>query len=301
MAKTTAKPFVKWVGGKGQLLSTFDHLLPENLSEIESLTYVEPFIGGGAMLFYMLKKFENIEHAIINDINGHLTTTYNVVKNNPDELIASLSGIHKEYIGISNEEGRKEFYLSMRDAFNKGVSSDTETASIFIFLNKTCFNGLYRVNSKGEFNVPFGRYRNPVICDADTIHADSELLQRVDVLNGDFEDTEPFMTEKTFVYIDPPYRPLSSTSNFNSYTSGSFDDEEQIRLKRYIDRLSARKCLIMASNSDCTRENPKDTFLNELYKDYFINRVHAARSVNSNPTKRGKITELLIRNYSNNF
>ena len=167
-----------------------------------------------------------------------------------------------------------------------------------IFLNKTCFNGLYRVNSKGEFNVPFGKYKNPTICDAKTIYADSELLQKVEIRCGDFEETEQYISENTFIYFDPPYRPLDATSSFNSYAKEAFNDEEQIRLKRYFDRLSEKRCLMMLSNSDCKGRNPEDTFFDDLYKDYIIERVYASRSVNANPEKRGKLTELLIRNYT---
>ncbi len=298
MKKQIAKPFIKWVGGKGKLIPTLTTLLPSNLEKLEALTYIEPFIGGGAMLFFMLQNYPNIERAIINDLNPNLIKAYNTIKESPESLINALNTIQKEYLNITEEEKRKEFYLNARKHFNNGNLSNVESTMYLIFLNKTCFNGLYRVNSKGEFNVPFGKYKNPTICDAKTIYADSELLQKVEIRCGDFEETEQYISENTFIYFDPPYRPLDATSSFNSYAKEAFNDEEQIRLKRYFDRLSEKRCLMMLSNSDCKGRNPEDTFFDDLYKDYIIERVYASRSVNANPEKRGKLTELLIRNYT---
>ncbi len=298
MKRQIAKPFIKWVGGKGKLIPTLTTLLPSNLEKLEALTYIEPFIGGGAMLFFMLQNYPNIERAIINDLNPNLIKAYNTIKESPESLINALNTIQKEYLNITEEEKRKEFYLNARKHFNNGNLSNVESTMYLIFLNKTCFNGLYRVNSKGEFNVPFGKYKNPTICDAKTIYADSELLQKVEIRCGDFEETEQYISENTFIYFDPPYRPLDATSSFNSYAKEAFNDEEQIRLKRYFDRLSEKRCLMMLSNSDCKGRNPEDTFFDDLYKDYIIERVYASRSVNANPEKRGKLTELLIRNYT---
>lgn len=292
-----AKPFVKWVGGKGQLINTLDTLLPSNFSRLEDVTYIEPFIGGGAMLFFMLQKYSNIKKAVINDVNPNLIKAYITIKERPESLVIALGKIQNEYLCIEEEEKRKEFFLNVRKRFNVGNLSDIDNTMYFIFLNRTCFNGLYRVNSKGEFNVPCGKYKNPKICDADTIYADSELLQRIDIISGDFEQTEQYISDNTFVYFDPPYRPLDATSSFNSYAKEAFNDEEQIRLKRYFDRLTSKHCLMMLSNSDCRGRNPEDTFFDDLYNDYIIERVFASRSVNANPLKRGKLTELLIRNY----
>ncbi|MEG1563882.1 MAG: DNA adenine methylase [Bacteroides sp.] len=297
MKQYTAKPFIKWVGGKGQLVKTFESLLPNGFSNIEDITYIEPFIGGGAMLFFMLQKFSNIKKAIINDVNPNLIKAYKAVKHTPESLIQSLLAIQKEYLNISEEDKRKEFYLTIRKRFNEGHLSDIDNTIYFIFLNRTCFNGLYRVNSKGEFNVPFGKYSNPTICHTSTLYADSELLQKVEIISGDFEETEKYVSGNTFVYFDPPYRPLDTTSSFNSYAKETFDDNEQIRLKKYVDKLTSKQCLIMLSNSDGKGRNPKDIFFDELFEDYIIERVYASRSVNSDPEKRGKLTELLIRNY----
>ena len=293
-----AKPFIKWVGGKGQLLPTLEKLLPPELNSWKEFTYIEPFIGGGAMLFFMLRTFGNIKRAVINDLNPDLINAYNTVKNMPSELVERLVDMENEYLNGIREDERKDYYLSVREKFNTEKLSDVENTACLIFLNKTCFNGLYRVNSKGAFNVPFGSYKHPTICDSDTIYADSELLQKVDIISGDFEQSENYLSDKTFVYFDPPYRPLDATSNFNSYSKEKFNDDEQIRLKKYFDRLSAKGCMLMLSNSDCKGRNPEDTFFDDLYKDYVIERVYATRSVNANPNKRGKLTELLIRNYS---
>ena len=250
------------------------------------------------MLFHLLQAYPNIKRAVVNDLNPDLATAYRQVKRKPELLIQSLRYIQEEYLRIPEEEKRKEFFLEARRRFNKGGLSDIDNTAYLIFLNKTCFNGLYRVNSKGEFNVPFGRYKSPLICDEETIYADSELLQKVEILSGDFEQTEACVASTTFVYCDPPYRPLDATSSFNSYAKEAFDDAEQIRLKNFADRLSRKHCMLMLSNSDCKGRNPDDTFFDDLYRDYVIDRVYASRSVNANPDKRGKLTELLIRNYT---
>lgn len=296
-----AHPFIKWVGGKGQLLSQLENALPVELFN-ESFTYVEPFVGGGAMLFFMLQKFPNIRHAIINDINKNLTDAYTVVKDYPEELILRLRYLEKEYKMLSCEDTRKEFFLLMRKRFNESNVSEVDKTALLIFLNKTCFNGLYRENSKGKFNVPFGRYVNPTICNEDVIYADSELMNRCEVriLNGEFTQTAKFIDEHvlSFFYFDPPYRPLSSTSSFNSYVKESFDDDKQRELADFCRMISEKgNCRWMLSNSDCSAKNPKDTFFENIYEGFDIQRVYASRSVNAVASKRGKLTELLIRNY----
>ena len=297
MLNMNAKPFLKWVGGKGQLLTQLEAALPISLYNNE-FTYVEPFVGGGAMLFFMLQKFPNIKRVIINDININLTEAYKNIKYYPDELVLKLKDIEKEYLNITNEDSRKDFYLRMRTLFNNKDITSIEKTMLLIFLNRTCFNGLYRENSKGEFNVPFGKYSNPTICNEDVIYADSELLNKFDVEinNGDFE----IMTDDnnlTFYYFDPPYRPISETSSFNSYVKGSFDDNEQERLANFCKKLSKKSnYLWMLSNSDCSAKNPNDLFFENLYYNFNIMRVYAARSVNAVASKRGKLSELLITN-----
>lgn len=300
--KDLAKPFIKWVGGKWQLLQQLERQLPTNLHE-EEFTYIEPFVGGGAMLFYMLQNFMNIKQVVINDINRNLTEAYRVIKQEPEGLVYRLKQIEKQYLNITTEDGRKNFYLEMRRRFNEEVLSSLDKSAILIFLNRTCFNGLYRENSKGKFNVPFGRYANPTICNAEVIYTDSELLNRFDVqiLNGDFKDTAKAIdkTGLTFFYFDPPYRPLSTTSSFNSYVKEDFNDDSQRELADFCRMLDRKENVRwMLSNSDCSAKNLDDTFFEDIYDGFDIQRVFASRMVNANASKRGKLTELLIRNYT---
>ena len=296
MAK--AKPFIKWVGGKGQLIEQLEALLPIDFDQKEDITYIEPFVGGGAMLFHMLQTHKNIKHAVINDINPDLITCYKTVRDQPDELIRSLSSIQEDYYSVKNEEAKKAYYLRIRDRFNAKPANPIENTTLFFFLNRTCFNGLYRVNKAGKVNVPCGRYERPLICDVDTIHFDSQLLQRVTILTGDFEQTFEYIGGNTFFYFDPPYRPLSNTSSFNDYAKEAFNDVAQIRLKHFCDRLQNAGIPFMLSNSDCLSKNETDRFFDDLYENYDINRVWASRSVNANGAKRGKLTEILVRNYT---
>ena len=296
MAK--AKPFIKWVGGKSQLIEQLDAQLPANFDNWENVTYIEPFVGGGAMLFYMLQQYPNIHHAVINDVNPDLTTCYRTVRDNPEELIASIMDIQNAYNALQTEEARKEFFLAVRDRYNEKNLDAIENTTKFFFLNRTCFNGLYRVNKNGLFNVPFGKYTNPQICDPMTIRKDSELLQRVEILTGDFESTFRYAQGDTLFYFDPPYRPLSDTSSFNDYAKETFNDDAQIRLKEYCDRIHETGFRFMLSNSDCKGKNEEDSFFDVLYGSYYIERVWASRSINSNPNKRGKLTEILVHNYA---
>ena len=233
-----AKPFIKWVGGKSQLIEQLEALLPADFDEWENVTYIEPFVGGGAMLFYMLQTHSNIKSAIINDINPDLTTCYKVVRDNPKELVESLQEIQKEYYALRSEDERKRFFMQMRDEFNTKALDPIRNTTLFFFLNRTCFNGLYRVNKSGLFNVPFGRYETPMICDPNTIYADSALLQNVEILTGDYQETLSHANgNKTLFYFDPPYRPLNNTSSFNDYTKEAFNDFAQRRLKEFCDRV----------------------------------------------------------------
>lgn len=295
MAK--AKPFIKWVGGKSQLIEQLDAQLPADFGNWEDITYIEPFVGGGAMLFYMLQRYPNIQHAIINDINTDLATCYRTVRDNPEELISSLQNIQDAYNLLQTEEARKDFFLAARDRYNEKNLDPIENTTKFFFLNRTCYNGLYRVNRKGLFNVPFGKYTNPQICDPTTIRKDSELLQRVEIMTGDFEETFKHAHGNTLFYFDPPYRPLSDTSSFNDYTKEAFNDDAQIRLKGYCDRIHAAGYKFMLSNSDCKGKNEDDNFFDVLYGAYQVERVWASRSINSNASKRGKLTEILVHNY----
>ena len=295
MAK--CKPFIKWVGGKSQLIEQLEFRLPNDFNAWNDVTYIEPFVGGGAMLFHMLQRFPCITKAVINDINPDLITCYRTVRDNPRQLVESLKYIEDEYYSLNYDDDRKEFFLSVREKYNTKELDDVDNSTNFIFLNRTCFNGLYRVNKSGMFNVPFGRYANPTICDPDTIIKDSELLQGVEILNGDFESTIEYASGNTLFYFDPPYRPLSDTSAFKEYSKDGFNDLEQVRLKNYCDTINTAGFSFMLSNSDCKGENGNDGFFDVLYSNYDIVRVLASRSINSNPAKRGKLTEILVRNF----
>lgn len=294
---TIAKPFIKWVGGKSQLIEQLDKQLPADFDNWEDVTYIEPFVGGGAMLFYLLQRYPNIKHAVINDINSDLTTCYQTVRDMPEQLILSLCDIEAAYLGLQNEDARKEFFLTARERYNQKNLDPIENTTLFFFLNRTCFNGLYRVNKKGLFNVPFGKYVNPTICNSEIIRKDSELLQCVEILNGDFEATFEYAKGNTLFYFDPPYRPLSDTSSFKDYSKESFNDDAQERLKEFCDKIHEAGFKFMLSNSDCKGLNEKDNFFDTLYGAYKIERVWASRSINSVPSKRGKLTEILVHNY----
>lgn len=291
-----AKPFLKWAGGKTQLIDSISTFLPENIARLD--TYIEPFIGSGAVMFWLLKEYPQIKRAIINDINKDLINVYINVKENPHELISELDKIQEEYYSLTNEEEKKHYFLSKRVLFNEDTSMDTlHKSAIFIFLNRTCFNGLYRVNSKNKFNVPFGKYLNPKISDKETILADSEILQKVIILNEDYSEVNQYISGETFVYFDPPYKPLSKTASFNSYSHETFDDEEQLRLFDFCKRLDDNGVNWLLSNSDPKNTDKNNDFFDNLYKDFNISRVEARRNINANASKRGKINEILINNY----
>lgn len=297
----SAKPFIKWAGGKGQLLSQLEQHFPQIIYDKE-FAYFEPFVGGGAMLFFMLQKFPNIRYVVINDINSNLTTLYSIIKSKVDLLIEELRCMERAYKVLQNEDSRKDYYLEIRTKFNLSERDIIKRSAMLLFLNRTCFNGLYRENSKGHFNVPFGRYANPTICNEDLLKSDSELLNQFDVtiLTGDYKETKDYIRGDllNFFYFDPPYRPLSATSSFNTYVKEPFNDDSQRELANFCGIIS--KCsnvLWMLSNADCSAKNPDDLFFETIYKDFVINRVFASRAINSNPEKRGKLTELLICNY----
>nr|WP_005901273.1 MULTISPECIES: DpnII family type II restriction endonuclease [Fusobacterium] len=292
------KPFIKWVGGKGQLLPEINKLYPIELGKTIN-KYAEIFIGGGAVLFDILSKYR-LDEVYISDKNLELINTYKSIRDNIDILIKSLKEMEEEYIPL-DDENRKIYYYEKRQKYNKLKinieENNIEKASLFIFLNKTCFNGLYRVNKKGEFNVPMGAYKNPKICDKENLKNVSMALKNVKIIYADYRESESFIDEKTFVYIDPPYRPLNTSSSFTSYTENDFSDKEQIELAEYIDLLNKKKAKIVISNSDPKNNNIDDNFFDELYKNYNINRVKATRMLNSNASLRGAINELLITNY----
>lgn len=295
---TRAKPFLKWAGGKTQLLPYIEQIIPFSFNSQSSITYVEPFVGGGAVMFHLLQKYPNISRAIINDINPHLIHTYEAIKNNPEELVSKLSKIQAAYKALAVTELQKSFFIEIRNAFNSGNLSLVEDAAFMIFLNRTCFNGLYRENSKGAFNVAYGKYLNPTILDENIIMADHKILQKVEILHGDFSQVEALLSDDyTFMYFDPPYRPISFSANFNAYNKSSFNDKEQYRLRDFFAYMHKSGYQLLLSNSDGASLDPANTFMDELYQDFLIKRVPAKRSISCSGSKRGPVSELLIRNY----
>ena len=294
--QSVAKPFIKWAGGKSQLLQEIDKTIPENLKQSEFI-YIEPFVGGGAVLLWMLQKYPNIKQAVINDINLELINAYKIIKANVEQLILILKELETEYHLLTDKlESQKEYYYDKRALFNMRKSDAITQTALFIFLNRTCFNGLYRVNKKDKFNVPIGSYKTPMICDEKNLRNVSRLLQKVIILNADFENTLKLAKEKTLFYFDPPYKPLSNTSSFTSYAKYEFDDNEQIRLAKFCKKIDLLGYYWILSNSDVKAKNPDNNFFDELYSQFNIKRVLARRNINSNPNQRGELTELLITN-----
>lgn len=262
--------------------------------------YCEPFVGGGAVLFDVLSKYR-IKEVLINDINKELMNTYTQIKFHANELISELRAFQDAFWVMDTTE-RKNYYYDKRERFNYlKINGDEkvnlEKAALFIFLNRTCFNGLFRVNSKGLFNVPMGSYKKPNICDADNIRNVSSLLQNVTIKCGDYKECLSFIDFNTFVYIDPPYRPLTKTSSFTAYTETPFDDKEQVELGEFVDKIHLLGAKVVVSNSDPKNNDGQDDFFDELYKSYRIERVTAKRMINCNGESRGNISELLISNY----
>jgi len=246
------KPFIKWAGGKSQILSEIRAKYPAELGK-SIKKYAEPFVGGGAVLFDVLNNYD-LDEIYIGDINRELILTYTAVRDNAVELIKLLKNLENEYLSTS-DKARKELYYINRGHYNalksgKSANDNIELAALFIFLNKTCFNGLYRVNAKGGFNVPQGSYKNPKICDEDSLQAVSKALQGVKIICGDYKNSADFIDENTFAYFDPPYRPLTTTASFTAYASDGFGDREQAELARFVTEMSERGARVVASNSD---------------------------------------------------
>lgn len=291
------KPFIKWAGGKSQLLNEIRRAYPNGLGNTVT-KYAEPFVGGGAVLFDVLNSYQ-FEAVYISDINRELINTYTAIKDNVTGLTTLLNKMQEQYSPADMEQ-RKLYFYDKRTRFNEliaqeSITSDSvECAALFIFLNKTCFNGLYRVNSRGLYNVPMGVYKNPFICDADNLESISQKLKNVTILCDDYKKSESFIDEHTFAYFDPPYRPLTETASFTSYTSGGFDDAAQTELAEFIHKITKLNAKVVVSNSDPKNVNKDDNFFDELYGQHQISRVKAVRMINSNGNARGEINELLI-------
>lgn len=292
------KPFLKWAGGKGQLLSEIEKYYPFENGTITK--YAEPFVGGGAVLFDILSKYD-LEAVYISDINAELINAYRIIRDDIEKLISLLKVMQGEFLPMSTDN-RKAYYLAKRERFND-LKVNTkeciciEKAALLIFLNKTCFNGLFRVNKKGQFNVPMGAYKNPMICDEENLRAVSEKLRNVTIVCGDYRESADFIDDSTFVYFDPPYRPLTNTSNFTAYSENLFNDEAQIELARFVEDMHKKGAKVVVSNSDPKNSNIEDDFFDNIYSSYSIKRVEATRMINCNSKARGKIKELLISNF----
>ncbi|HWQ65548.1 MAG TPA: DNA adenine methylase [Methanospirillum sp.] len=299
-----AKPFFKWAGGKSQLLQDFYDRFPSELSSGTIDRYVEPFIGGGAVFFLVAQLFP-LREAVICDVNEELILTYRVVQQDVEALISELKSYQERYDAL-DEAGRKEMYLGVRADLNASRSGFDYTeygaawiqrAGQLLFLNKTCFNGLFRVNSQGGFNVPFGKYKNPGIVHESNLRKVSALLAGTTILLGDFNCCREYVDARTFVYLDPPYRPLNQTSSFTSYSTDQFTEADQVRLSEFYALLDQTGAKVMLSNSDPKNEDPTDHFFDDLYQAYRIERVMAKRFINSDAEKRGAISEIIVMNY----
>ncbi|MDS3861585.1 DNA adenine methylase [Thermosynechococcaceae cyanobacterium BACA0444] len=299
-----ARPFLKWAGGKSQLMGQIIPYLPQALINGEIETYIEPFIGGGA-LFLEIAQHYPVKNLIIADVNPEIVLAYRVIQTQVSELISALAFLESQYLQAPESERETMFY-AIRQAFNQSQTEinyacvadpEIQHTAQLIFLNRTCFNGLFRVNQKGEFNVPFGRYVRPRICQADNLQRVAQLLSSVKILRGDFELIRPFVNPQTFVYFDPPYRPISKTASFKAYAQANFTDHEQTRLATFARELDQRGAKLLLSNSDPHNEDPADHFFETLYDSFQIYRLQAKRAINSNSSKRGPVSELLILNY----
>jgi DNA adenine methylase len=299
-----ARPFLKWAGGKTQLLEELGKRLPGDIRTGKITRYVEPFIGGGAMFFYLNRQF-SFEQFDICDINEELVLCYRVIRNSVQPLIAELEQLESAYYSRTDTL-REALYYEIRDDFNRKLPQINfqeyhtgwiRRAAQIIFLNRTCFNGLFRMNRNGEFNVPFGGYKKPDILNEENLHAVASLLKKTRIHPGDFTQCREQVDDHTFVYFDPPYRPLNHSSSFTSYSKDGFFDTDQVRLFEFFRELDGRGARIMLSNSDPKNENPNDTFFDDLFTEYYIERIPARRRINCKGTGRGDISELVITNY----
>ena len=299
-----ARPFLKWAGGKGQLLQKFQGLYPQQLKEKEIKNFYEPFLGSGAVFFDVAQHFE-IKSAYLYDINEELILAYKVVQQDAPKLIDCLHQYQKAYLKLDKKK-RSDYFYKQRTNYNQQRFSINYNkyseywiprAAQLIFLNKTCFNGLFRVNSKGEFNTPSGDYKNPTICDENNLLAVAKVLSIASIKKADFRQVKKDLKKNAFVYFDPPYRPISKTASFTAYSKHGFADKEQAELKDLFKLIDSKGQYAMLSNSDPKNTDPKDNFFDDLYKEFNLTRVSARRMINSDATKRGSINEIVVTNY----
>jgi DNA adenine methylase len=300
-----AKPFLKWAGGKRQLLPQLEAHFPSRMLNGGITRYVEPFVGSGALFFKIFQSFP-IEECLLTDINPELILLYKTIRENVSDLIQHLEDLEQHFLKLDSDN-RKDFYYQIRDEYNKqrlSIQYDdfdpswVSRSAQMLFLNRTGYNGLFRLNSKGAFNVPYGRYKNPRILDAENLYRAADLLQRVSIFYGDFEETGEFVDHRTLVYFDPPYRPISATAHFTAYSKDGFDDHQQLRLAKFYRDLDGKGASLMLSNSDPHNLDPQDDFLEDAYRGFRIERLKARRNINREADKRGHISELLILNYA---
>jgi len=299
-----AKPFLKWAGGKRQLLSQLEARFPADLINGEITRYAEPFVGSGA-LFFMIYQTYPIKECFLADINSELILVYKTIQADVSGLIKRLGKIEKQYLDLDSQQ-RRDFYYQVREEYNQHaqftqyINFETDwilRAAQMLFLNRTGYNGLFRLNSKGAFNVPFGRYKNPRILDDENLRRVAELLKDISIQSGDFEQIADFVNNQTLVYFDPPYRPISTTAHFTSYSKERFDDAQQLRLADFYRFLDSKGAKLMLSNSDPHNVDPGDDFFEDAYHGFRIERLKARRNINRAADKRGEICELLILNY----
>lgn len=291
------KPFIKWAGGKNSLLDKIQKCLPDFVYS-QDFCLVEPFVGGGAVSLWALSDLPHLKQLIINDYNADLINVYQVIKNNPDDLIGYIENLQSHYDKLTDLESKKPYFYHKRDVFNQRTSNDIEQAGLFIFLNKSAFNGLYRVNKNNQFNVPIGSYKKPTFVDKENILNISKKLQNTKILSGDFELVLNHLPNNfpCLFYLDPPYRPISDTASFTSYSDSGFDDNEQKRLANFCKKIDEMGHYFLLSNSDPKNTNLSDNFFDELYQDFKIERIQANRTISASSVGRKRVNEIMVSN-----
>lgn len=279
-----ARPFVKWAGGKARLIDQILYYFPSSFN-----SYYEPFLGGGSLYFSI-----SPQKGRLNDLNSTLIFVYRTIRDDCAHIVKDLLDLQSDYYALESLDEKATYYYERRSEFNSTHAQTVRKASLFIFLNKTGFNGMYRENSKGEYNIPFGKHARPMICDVENLNRVSDVLKEIDITNGHYFEAISDAKAGDFVYLDPPYVPLNPTSSFTEYQAGGFTEDDQIQLRDAFVELTQRGCFVMMSNST-------SPIVEELYKDFYFNTISAARVINAQGMKRGKINEYIITNYDPNF